>query len=202
MTLTSYFLDPDVSHLILQFNDLRINERVADVNDAHQLDRLISELSVQVDAITKHGRDLAVDRLVVAGLGGCLSLGTPHAGPGCTMLDGVFAAVHVLRELFAAFTNHFKLEIFAITGYALSETGELSGRCSSFLREADLLVYGLLKQGLDGDPRIDFRGFEDDGLLLHAGASSFLCRYQYELDDRPDAPILSSLTIAEDDLSA
>lgn len=201
MALTSYSLNPDVSRLVFQLNDLRINERVADVSDRLQLDQLISDLHFLIDEIMQHGRDLAVDQLVVAGLGGCLSPGTPQAGPGCMMIDGVFAAVHVLRQLFTALSNQFRLEIFAITGYALSETAELSGRCSAFIREADLLVYGLLKQALEGNSRIVFRGFEDDALLLHAGASSFLCRYQYELDGCSDAPIQSSLTLAEDNLS-
>lgn len=43
MTVTHYPLDRTASHLVLQLNDLRINERVANVNDHKQLDQFMPD---------------------------------------------------------------------------------------------------------------------------------------------------------------
>ena len=197
MTVTHYPLDRTASHLVLQLNDLRINERVANVNDDKQLDQFMPDLLCIAEATKRHGRDLNVNKLVIAGLGGCVSPGAPLVGPGCSMMDGVAASVRVLKELFISLGSQFQLEIFGVTGYALSGCNELLVRSSVFLREADAFVYLLLSRAFQADPRIIFRGFQDEALPLCAGESSFLLRYQFALDGRLDVPIQHSLTLAE-----
>ena len=197
MTVTHYPLDRTASHLVLQLNDLRINERVANVNDHKQLDQFMPDLLCIADTTKRHGRDLDVNKLVITGLAGCVSPGTPLVGPRCSLVDGVGASVRVLKELFISLSSQFQLEIFGVTGYALSGCNELLVHSSVFLREADAFVYLLLSRAFQADPRIVFRGFQDEALSLCAGESSFLLRYQFALDARLDLPIQHSLTLAE-----
>ena len=44
MTATHYPLDHTASYLILRLNDLRINERLADLSDTSSFERLVPEL--------------------------------------------------------------------------------------------------------------------------------------------------------------
>lgn len=149
------------------------------------------------EEVNQQGRDLGINRLVIAGLGGCVApawrAGRPHMDAAGAML----AAVRVLKLLFDGLRCHFQLEIFAITGCVVSAGGELAVRASNFMAYTDALVYQMLANDFRDDSDVAFRGFEQEALLLNAGASTFLWRYHYELDGPRDLPIQRSLTLAE-----
>ena len=99
-------------------------------------------------------------------------------------------------RLFEELRCQFQLEIFSVSGCEIGVGGELGVRASNVMAYHDGLVFHMLAEGFENDTDVVFRPFEQ-GLLLHAGESSFLWRYQYDLDGLRDLPIQRSLVLAE-----
>lgn len=194
MTTTYYPLHHDASYLVLQLSDLRLNQRLENINDTDWLEAFMGLLANQVK---EEGRDLGVHHLVIAGLGGCVAPALAAAGQQMDSAGAVLIAVRVLKLLFDALRDQFQLEIFGVSGCAISVGGELNVRDSNDMAYHDALVFQLLASDFEDDTDVVFRAFEQDGLLLHAGESSFLWHYQYELDGSRDLPIQRSLVLAE-----
>ena len=194
MTTTYYPLHRDASCLVLQLSDLRLNERLENNTDTDWLEAFMGLLANQVK---QEGRDLGIHHLVIAGLGGCVAPALAAAGQQIDAAGAVLIAVRVLKLLFDALRDQFQLEIFAVSGCAIGVGGELSVRDSNDMAYHDALVFQLLAYDFEDDTDVVFRAFEQDGLLLHAGESSFLWHYQYELDGPRDLPIQRSLVLAE-----
>jgi hypothetical protein len=196
MTVTHYPLERTASHLILQLNDLRINERLADLSDTSSFEQLVPELGQLAHDAKAQGQYFGIDRLVIVGLGGCVCPATPFARMRGGFDAGVSAAVHVLTQFFEDLSSFFQLEIFSITGYALSSDGELMEDQCSFIRHADALVYARLMFAFLGDRRIAFRAFESDQVLFHAARESYLWNYVFPIEDWVDSPIRSQIHLA------
>jgi hypothetical protein len=194
MTTTYYPLHRDASYLVLQLSDLRLNERLENITDTDWLEAFMGLLANQVK---EEGRDLGIHHLVIAGLGGCVAPALAAAGQQMDSAGAVLIAVRVLKLLFDALRDQFQLEIFGVSGCAIGVGGELSVRDSNVMAYHDALVFQLLAYDFEDDADVVFRAFEQDGLLLHAGESSFLWHYQYELDGSRDLPIQRSLVLAE-----
>ena len=194
MTTTYYPLHRDASYLVLQLSDLRLNERLENNTDTDWLEALMGLLANQVK---EEGRDLGVNHLVIAGLGGCVAPALAAAGQQIDAAGAVLIAVRALKLLFDALRDQFQLEIFGVSGCAIGVGGELSVRDSNDMAYHDALVFQLLAYDFEDDTDVVFRAFEQDGLLLHAGESSFLWHYQYDRDSSLDLPIQRSLVLAE-----
>jgi hypothetical protein len=199
MTTTYYPLHRDASYLVLQLSDLRLNERLDSLTDTDWLEAYMGLLANQVK---QEGRDLGINQLVIAGLGGCVAPALCPAGPQMDAAEAVLIAVRVLKRLFDELRCQFQLEIFGVSGCAIGVGGELGVRASNVMAYHDALVFQLLAYDYEDDSDVVFRAFEQDGLLLHAGESSFLWRYQYDLDGSRDLPIQRSLVLAEALLAA
>jgi hypothetical protein len=198
MITTYSTLDRTSSYLILQLTDLRINARLFGHNAMSQLETDLLDIA---DEACYEGRRLGVNKLVMAGLGGCVSpfLQASEHQLGCA--EAVVMAAQLFTQLINALSSQFEIEIFGVTGTVQSFTGELAVRASNAMRFIDGLVYCSLERNLRHETGIVFRGIEEEAMLLKAGESSFLCSYQYDLDSPRDLPIQSSLTLAEPDHS-
>ena len=194
MTTTYYPLNRDASYLVLQLSDLRVNERLESLTDTAWLEAYMHLLA---NKVKQEGRDLGINHLVIAGLGGCVAPAVCPVGPQMDAAGAVFAAVRVLKRLFDELRCQFQLEIFGVSGCAIGVGGELGVRASNAMTYHDALVFNLLAYDFGDDSDVVFRAFEDDGLLLDAGESSFLWRYHFDLDGPRDLPIQRSLTLAE-----
>jgi len=197
MTATHDSLDRNASHLVLQLSDLRVNQRLSCINDAAQFVRLALPL-LQLAADTKrYARELGINRLVLVGLGGCVTPALHTAEPELDSHEAMFAALRLLKLLLAALGSQFHIEVFGLTGCVLAAGCELAMGASNTMRYTDALIYHLLKCDLQGIANVVFRGFEEEALLLNVGASRLMWRYQYDLDGPTDLPIQSSLNLAE-----
>jgi hypothetical protein len=152
--------------------------------------------------VKQEGRDLGIDHLVIAGLGGCVAPALWPLGAQADAPGAVFAAVRVLKLLFDELRDQFQLEIFGVSGCVTGVGGELGIRDSNAMTYHDALVFQLLAYDYEDDSDVIFRAFEQDGLLLHAGESSFLWHYHYAQDGSRDLPIQRSLVLAEALLTA
>jgi hypothetical protein len=199
MTTTYYPLRRDASYLVLQLSDLRVNERLDSITDTASLEAYMLLLANQVK---QEGRDLGIDHLVIAGLGGCVAPALWPLGAQADAPGAVFAAVRVLKLLFDELRDQFQLEIFGVSGCVTGVGGELGIRDSNAMTYHDALVFQLLAYDYEDDSDVIFRAFEQDGLLLHAGESSFLWHYHYAQDGSRDLPIQRSLVLAEALLTA
>jgi hypothetical protein len=194
MTTTYYPLNRDASYLVLQLSDLRVNERLESLTDTAWLEAYMHLLA---NKVKQEGRDLGINHLVIAGLGGCVAPAVCPVGPQTDAAGAVFAAVRVLKRLFDELRCQFQLEIFGVSGCAIGVGGELGVRASNAMAYHDALVFQLLAYDFGDDSDVVFRAFEEDGLLLHSGESSFLWHYHFDLDGFRDLPIQRSLTLAE-----
>lgn len=194
MTTTYYPLHSDASYLVLQLSDLRVNERLDSITDTAWLEAYMLLLANQVK---QEGRDLGINHLVIAGLGGCVAPALCPAGPQTDAAGAVLAAVRMLKLLFDDLRCQFQLEIFGVSGCAIGVGGELGIQASNVMAYHDALVFQLLAYDFEDDADVVFRAFAQDGLLLHAGESSFLWHYQYDVDGSRDLPIQRSLVLAE-----
>jgi hypothetical protein len=198
MITTYSTLDRTSSYLILQLTDLRINARLFGHNAMSQLETDLLDIA---DEACHEGRRLGVNKLVMAGLGGCVSplLHTSGRQLGCA--EAVVMAAQLFNQLINALSSQFEIEIFGVTGTVQSFTGEVAIRASNAMRYIDGLVYCSLARYLRGEPGIVFRGLEEEAMLLNAGESSFIWSYRYDPESPRDLPIQSSLTLAEPDHS-
>ncbi len=199
MTTTYYPLHCDASYLVLQLSDLRVNERLDSITDTAWLEAYMLLLANEVK---QDGRDLGINHLVIAGLGGCVAPALWPVGPQTDAAGAVRAAVRVLKLLFDELRDQFQLEIFGVSGCVIGFGGELGIRDSNAMAYHDALVFQLLAYDYEDDSDVVFRAFEQDGLLLHAGESSFLWHYQYDRDGSRDLPIQRSIVLAEALLTA
>lgn len=147
--------------------------------------------------VKQEGCDLGINHLVIAGLGGCLPPALCPVEPQTDAAGAVLAAVRVLKVLFDELRDQFRLEILGISGCVIGFGGELGSRESNPMTDHDALVFQLLAYDYEDHSDVVFHAFEQDGLLLHAGESSFLWHYQYDVDGSRDLPIQRSLVLAE-----
>jgi hypothetical protein len=194
MIATYSTLDRTASYLILRLTDLRINARLF-AHDA--ISRLETDLLDIADEARREGRRLGVNKLVIAGLGGCVSPLLQASGHQLGCAEAVVMAAQLFTQLINALSSQFEIEIFGVTGTVQSFTGELAVRASNAMRFIDGLVYCSLERNLRQETGIVFRGIEEEAMLLKAGESSFLWSYHYDLDSPLDLPIQSSLSLAE-----
>jgi hypothetical protein len=194
MIATYSTLDRTASYLILRLTDLRINARLF-AHDA--ISRLETDLLDIADEARREGRRLGVNKLVIAGLGGCVSPLLQASGHQLGCAEAVVMAAELFTQLINALSSQFEIEIFGVTGTVQSFTGELAVRASNAMRFIDGLVYCSLERNLRQETGIVFRGIEEEAMLLKAGESSFLWSYHYDLDSPRDLPIQSSLSLAE-----
>jgi hypothetical protein len=194
MIATYSTLDRTASYLILRLTDLRINARLF-AHDA--ISRLETDLLDIADEARREGRRLGVNKLVIAGLGGCVSPLLQASGHQLGCAEAVVMAAQLFTQLINALSSQFEIEIFGVTGTVQSFTGELAVRASNAMRFIDGLVYCSLERNLRQETGIVFRGIEEEAMLLKAGESSFLWSYHYDLDSPRDLPIQSSLSLAE-----
>ena len=165
MTTTYYPLHRDASYLVLQLSDLRVNDRLDSITDTAWLEAYMILFANQVK---QDGRDLGINHLVIAGLGGCVAPALWPVGPQADPAGAVFAAVRVLKLLIDELRDQFQLEIFGVSGCVISFGGELGIRESNAMTYHDALVSQLLAYDFEDDSDVVFRAFEQDGLLLHA----------------------------------
>ena len=104
MTTTYYPLHHDASYLVLQLSDLRVNERLDSITDTAWLEAYMLLLANQVK---QDGRDLGINQLVIAGLGGCVAPALWPVGPQTDAAGAVLAAVRVLKLLFDELRDQF-----------------------------------------------------------------------------------------------
>ena len=194
MITTYSTLDRTSSYLILHLTDLRINARLSGHNAMSQLETDWLDIA---DKACHEGRRLGVNKLMMAGLGGCVSplLHTSGRQLGCA--EAVVMAAQLFTQLINALSSQFEIEIFGVTGTVQSLTGELAIRASNAMRYIDGLIYRSLERDLRQELGLVFRGIEEEAMLLMAGESSFLWSYHYDLDSPRDLPIQSSLSLAE-----
>ena len=194
MITTYSTLDRTASYLILHLTDLRINARMF---GHHAMSQLETDLLDIADEARREGRRLGVNKLVIAGLGGCVSPLLQTSGHQLGCAEAVVMAAQLFTQLINALSSQFEIEIFGVTGTVQAFTGELAVRASNAMRFIDGLVYCSLERDLRQEPGVVFRGIEEEAMLLKAGESSFLWSYQYDLDSPRDLPIQSSLSLAE-----
>ena len=194
MITTYSTLDRTASYLILHLTDLRINARMF---GHHAMSQLETDLLDIADEARREGRRLGVNKLVVAGLGGCVSPLLQTSGHQLGCAEAVVMAAQLFTQLINALSSQFEIEIFGVTGTVQAFTGELAVRASNAMRFIDGLVYCSLERNLRQETGIVFRGIEEEAMLLKAGESSFLWSYHYDLDSPRDLPIQSSLSLAE-----
>ena len=194
MIATYSTLDRTASYLILHLTDLRINARLL---GHHAMSQLEIDMFAIADEACQEGRRLGVNKLVIAGLGGCVSPLLQASGHQLGGAEAVAMAAQLFTQLINTLRSQFEIEIFGVTGTVQSSTGELAVRASNAMRFIDGLVYFSLVRDLYQEPGIVFRGIEEESMLLKAGESSFLWGYQYDLDSPRDLPIQTSLSLAE-----
>jgi hypothetical protein len=194
MITTYSTLDRTASYLILHLTDLRINARMF---GHHAMSQLEADMLDIADEARREGRRLGVNKLVIAGLGGCVSPLLQTSGHQLGCAEAVVMAAQLFTQLITALRSQFEIEIFGVTGTVQAFTGELAVRASNAMRFIDGLVYLSLERDLRQEPGVVFRGIEEEAMLLKAGESSFLWSYQYDLDSPRDLPIQSSLSLAE-----
>ena len=194
MIATYSTLDQTSSYLILHLTDLRINARMF---GHHAMSQLETDMLDIADEARREGRRLGVNKLVIAGLGGCVSPLLQTSGHQLGCAEAVVMAAQLFTQLINALRSQFEIEIFGVTGTVQAFTGELAVRASNAMRFIDGLVYLSLERDLRQEPGVVFRGIEEEAMLLKAGESSFLWSYQYDLDSPRDLPIQSSLSLAE-----
>jgi hypothetical protein len=194
MITTYSTLDRTASYLILHLTDLRINARMF---GHHAMSQLEADMLDIADEARREGRRLGVNKLVIAGLGGCVSPLLQTSGHQLGCAEAVVMAAQLFTQLINALSSQFEIEIFGVTGTVQAFTGELAVRASNAMRFIDGLVYCSLERDLRQEPGVVFRGIEEEAMLLKAGESSFLWSYHYDLDSPRDLPIQSSLSLAE-----
>ena len=182
--------------LILELKNLRINEWLYGSLPGYDVEAFLNEIEELCSQVMLQGQQFSVRHLVVAGLGCCVCPGTPSAPMRGPMEASVRAAVEVLREALATLRSQFRLEIFGVTGRAVTGAGELALPQTQLIRSADSRVYQQLKCAFSGDRRIRFRAFDTEPVLFHAPRQSFLWDSVCSMHGWLDTPMHSTIHLA------